>query len=213
MYAEHDITKSIAIFITATLLLNAMAPALAHATTRPQDAETEQSAIQWIREENYKVRVQGAKVRFKAPSISKTWKVGEVVKMTRDTLVIKAHTFSKGRLSGKRRLSKVPMSSISNFEVSLGQHKNTGTGWKIGLGIGLVVAGINTMNAPNYADEKLLAFYTSIAYWGIPLVLLGTLGGTLTKSDKWVKVSPQRLNLSIAPTAKKGLRAALTLNF
>ena len=35
----------------------------------------------------------------------------------------------------------------------------------------------------------------------------------MIKSDKWVEVPPQRLNLSLAPTSTKGLRAALTFNF
>ena len=210
MPTAHAIIKSIAIFATVALLINAMVPTLAHAGTRSRDAETDPSAIQWILEGNYKVRVQGAKVRFKIPSMSKKWIAGEVVKMTRDTLVIKARPFSKGRLSGRSTLSKVPKSSISDFEVSLGQHRNTGTGWKIGLGIGLVVAGINAMNAP---FDKLGVFYSRMAFLGGPIVLFGTVGGALTKSEKWVAVSPQRLNLSIAPTHEKGLRAALAVNF
>ena len=175
MYAERAITKSIALFATAALLINAIASTLAHADTRPRDTETERAAIQWMLKGNYKVRVQGAKVRFKTPSMSKKWIVGEVVKMTRDTLVIKARPFSKGRLSGRSTLSKVPKSSISegrlsgrstlskvpkssisDFEVSLGQYRNTGTGWKIGLGIGLFVAGINALNA---RYDKLWVFY------------------------------------------------------
>ena len=46
-----------------------------------------------------------------------------------------------------------------------------------------------------------------------PLVVIPTLIGAMTKSDKWVEVPPQRLNLSLAPTSTKGLRAALTFNF
>ena len=47
----------------------------------------------------------------------------------------------------------------------------------------------------------------------VPICLLATLMGAATKSEKWVEVPPQRLNLSIAPTLDKGFRAALTVNF
>ena len=45
MNAKHTITKSIAIFITATLALNAMAPALAHAAKHLQGDQVNANAL------------------------------------------------------------------------------------------------------------------------------------------------------------------------
>ncbi len=158
-----------------------------------------------------------AKVRVQAPSIQKKWMVGELVKMTQDTLVIH---------SG-RTFFQVPSSSISNLEVSIGYKRNTGKGFKIGLGTGAVIIGftsISTYREKKRLDEKnsgdaSLSYYTLhiatlVGYSaGAFVCLLSTLIGATIKSDKWVEVPPQRLNLSLAPTSTKGLRAALTFNF
>ena len=145
-----------------------------------------------------------AKVRFKAPSLSKSRIVGEVVKMTQDTLLIREG----------RTFLEVPMSSISNFEASLGQRRNAGKGFMIGLGLGLAV--LVPVAIEDYKVEgELQGFPTAItAVYIFPsIVVLSTLMGTIIKTEKWVEVSPQHLNLSIAPTRDKGLRAALTVNF
>ena len=162
--------------------------------------------------------LQNAKVRFKAPSLTKKRIVrkkrivGEVVKMIRDTLFIReGSTFLE-----------VPMSSISNLEVSLGQRRNTGKGLVIGLGISaglalMALVGSSQSGDPNsgslWAASNEAKGALSLYYLGIPLTAATTLIGAAIKSDKWVAVPPQRLNLSIAPTSAKGLRAALTFNF
>ena len=61
-------------------------------------------------------------------------------------------------------------------------------------------------------DEERQFFIIGVG-GAVSLCLLSTLIGVATKSEKWVEVPPQRLNLSIAPTLDKGLRAALTVNF
>ncbi len=166
--------------------------------------DTQKKAIQRFKTHN-------AKVRFKAPLLTKKWIVGEVVKMTQDTLLIREG----------RTFLQVPMSSISNFEVSLGQHRNTGKGFRIGLGVGLAVstsfflyAGYlseKTKDEPNNIDP--LAPGLAGAYLGPFIVILSTFIGQKIKSENWVAVPPQRLNLSIAPTSAKGLRATLAVNF
>ena len=157
-----------------------------------------------------------AKVRVQAPSIQKKWMVGELVKMTQDTLVIH---------SG-RTFFQVPSSSISNLEVSIGYKRNTGKGFKIGLGAGAVIIGLTSIST--YREKKRIdqrSGDTSLSYYtlhiatlvgysaGAFVCLLSTLIGATIKSNKWVEVPPDRLNLSIAPTSTKGLRAALTFNF
>ncbi len=158
-----------------------------------------------------------ARVRVLAPSIQKGQMVGRLINMMQDTLVIQ-----KGRL-----FYQVPISSISTFDVSLKQYRNTGKGFKIGLGAGAVIIGftlISTYREEKRLDEKnsgdasisyyTLGIATLVGYSAGALVcLLSTLIGATMKSDKWVEVSPKRLNLSLAPTSTKGLRAALTFNF
>ncbi|MXX15230.1 MAG: hypothetical protein F4Z86_17600 [Gemmatimonadetes bacterium] len=166
-------------------------------------------------------RATGAKynirVRVLAPSIQNGQMVGRLIKMMQDTLVIQ-----KGR-----RFYQVPVSSISTFDVSLKQYRNTGKGFKIGLGAGAVIIGLTIISTyrkkkrldENNSGDASIAYYTLgiatlVGYSaGVLVCLLSTLIGATTKSDKWVEVPPHHLNLSLAPASKKGLRAALTFNF
>ena len=160
--------------------------------------------------ENY--RETGAKynarVRVYAPSIQKGQMVGKLIKMMQDTLVIQ-----KGR-----RFFQVPVSSISKFDVSIKQYRNTGKGFKIGLGAGLVIftvsyAYVKKLESRNPDNIDGLAVFIFGTIAAPSTFVISTLIGAITKSDKWVEVSSQRLNLSLAPTSSKGLRAALTFNF
>ena len=146
------------------------------------------------------------KVRVQASSIWKSRVVGRLIKMTPDTLVI-----SRGGT-----FFQVPLSSISNFEVSHGQHRNTVMGTAIGVGVGIAVFIAFERHAEHLdetVDSGALAFALAGRSMGILILGLSTLIGYSIKSDKWVKVSPHSLNLSLAPTSTKGLRAALTFNF
>ena len=212
----HAITKSIAIFVTAALALNAMAPALAHAAKHLHGTKTNQTPIQRIKTPNAKVRVH-------APVISKRRIIGEVVEMNRDTLILKLVRMPWPQLreitantvmtqDGQTLLYQVPMSSISSLEVSMGRRRNTGKGLAIGLGLGLTVLIVTTrIVSPGIGAGEIVV----LAGGGgaVSLCLLSTLIGASTKSEKWVEVPPQRLNLSITPTSAKGLRAALAVNF
>lgn len=146
-----------------------------------------------------------AKVRARVPSIKKRWMVGKVVKMTQDTLIIE-----RGRT-----FFQIPLSSISNLEVSIGLHRNTDKGSIFGLALGLaVLAPVAIADARGEGDEwQRFATIVTATFISLPIWVLSTLIGATIKSDKWVEVPPQRLNLSIAPTSTKGLRAALTFNF
>ncbi len=159
-------------------------------------------AIQLLHEGN-------TKVRFKAPSVSKRRIVGRLVKVVEDTLVIQGgHTFFQ-----------VPLSSISNLEVSLGQHRNTGKGLLIGLGLGSAIVTLSFRHAEHLEEtgpyDSLDGLATALGgmFLGGLVLVISTFIGVATKSDKWVGVPPQRLNLSVAPPSAKGLRAALMFNF
>ena len=170
--------------------------------------EAETKAIQRFMTHN-------AKVRFKVPSLTKEWIVGEVVKMTQDTLLIReGRTLSTRAAVIKMAILQVPMSSISNFEASIGQRRNADKGFMIGLGLGLaVLVGVAIEDFKEGGELQGLPTAITAAYIFPPIVILSTLMGATIKSENWVEVPPQRLNLSIAPTPDKGLRAALTVNF
>ena len=208
----HTITKSIAIFITAALVLNAMAPALAQ-TENNAPSEVIAGVERFIGEEDVRGDdrpFRNARVRVHVHAISKKRIIGRIVSMTQDTLVIEGTgwIFMPGRrtpVEKERTLYRVPLSAITNTEVSMGQRRNTGKGLSVGLGLGITL----WFSAP-YLSPLLNTDTVAIAP---SICLLATLIGVAIKTEKWVEVPPQRLNLSIAPTPEKGLRAALTVNF
>ncbi len=208
------------------------------------DIDTLVIAKQWRDIERYREigAKHNAKVRFTVPSVSKRRITGRLVAVMQDTLIIEGplQAYAPGRrqrlvkvnfdtlvIQGGRTFYQVPVSSTSNFEVSIGRYRNTDKGFKIGLAAGAVIIGctsISTYREKKRLDEKnsgdaSLAYYTLhiatlVGYSaGAFVCLLSTLIGAATKSDKWVEVPPDRLNLSITPTSTKGLRAALTFNF
>ena len=192
--------------------------------------ETEQAAIQLLKQKT--VTIMPPRVRVYAPSIQKKQVVGKLIKMMQDTLVIQAtRTSQQVRAISPRRIRapegiqqgdttfyQVPITSISNLEVSMGQYRNTGKGLKIGFATGLAIfvasyayaKNLESRNPDNIDGLAIFIFGTIAAPSAF---VISTLIGAITKSDKWVEVSPQHLNLSLAPTSGKRLRAALTFNF
>ena len=79
--------------------------------------------------ENIKRWGKASKVRFKAPSISREWIVGRLVKVSPDTF----------RILTERGFDYVARSQISNLEARIGRHRNTYKGMAIGLGVGLAI--------------------------------------------------------------------------
>ena len=162
-------------------------------------SQSAQSIDAWRKLNKYDA--YNTRVRIYVPSRSKWWMVGEVVKMTPDTLVIQ-----RGR-----KLLSVPHSAISNFEVSLGQYRNTGKGLMVGLALNALLWGSVASGVDNEKNNIGLIYVLPIATAAFLIIPLSI--GALIKSDKWVEVSPHNFNLSVAPTSSKGLRAALTFNF
>ena len=134
--------------------------------------------------------------------------VGKLIKMKQDTLVIQ-----RGR-----SFYQLPVSSISKFDVSIKHYRNTGKGLIIGLATGLVIFAVSyayVINLESREPENIagLAVFIFGTIAAPSAFVISTLIGAITKSDKWVEVSPKHLNLSLTPTSSKGLRAALTFNF
>lgn len=177
------------------------------------DPKSESQIEGWknARQTEQQFNILKAKVRVLTSAISKERIIGKVEKINQDTLVIQG-----GHIS-----YQVSVSSISSLEVSIGQYRNTGKGMLIGFVLGLtslgaVIRSSGVSNSPGYNEGEGLAalgaLYTGLCV-SIPIFILSTVIGYRTKSDKWFEVPPQRLNLSLAPTSSKGLRAALTFNF
>ena len=150
--------------------------------------------------------LQGPRVRLNAPSISTEWIIGRFAGATGDTLeVLSEH----GRVRVRRAF-------VDDFEVSMGRHRHTKKGMAIGFLLGATAAILSkpsdTTNADLRGQEVLIDAYVTRV--GVPVMTLaGTLIGAAIETEKWVEVSPSRINLSIAPTRDKGLRAAVSFEF
>ncbi len=160
----------------------------------------------WRRARKAMRELQGPRVRLKAPSISPEWMTGRFIGSSQDTLEILS----------ERGTERIRRAFVDDFEVSMGRHRKTKKGMAIGLLVGAAAAILSkpsdTTNADKLGQEKLLDAYVTLV--GVPaMTLVGTLIGAATTTEKWVEVSPSRINLSIAPTRDKGLRAAVSFNF
>ncbi len=148
-----------------------------------------------------------SRVRIKAPSILKGWIKGRIIRATVDTLLMLSTEGS----------TMIPISSIDRFDVSFGRQSNT----KKGLVIGLVSGAVASIwidvrdDARGYESEQAEEMIDGLtALLIVPAATLaGTLIGAAIETEKWVEVSPSRINLSVSPTRDKGLRAAVSFEF
>ena len=154
--------------------------------------------------------LQGPRVRLKAPSISTEWMIGRFAGSAQDTLEILS----------ERGAERVPRASVRALEVSMGRHRNTIKGMAIGalagLGAALLIYPYDVFDDDRRGEvgvkEDADRFFYAVLV--VPLATVcGTLVGARTITEEWVSVSPSRINLSIAPTRDKGLRAAVSFNF
>ena len=164
----------------------------------------------WQRTKRAMRELQGPRVRLKASSISPEWVTGRFIGSVQDTLEILS----------ERGAERVPRASVKDLEVSMGLHRSTikgiGIGFLSGLGAAILIYPHDVSD--NDRREKVgewegndRFFYAVLA---VPLATLcGTLVGVRTISEKWVEVSPSRINLSIAPTRDRGLQAAVSFKF
>ena len=145
------------------------------------------------------------KVRLRAPSISKRWITGRFVGSTSDTLEILSD----------RGIQRFPVSSIDRFAVHTTRSGNAKTGLKIGavLGVGLLSAAWGMAQQPSTGRYEDLPIMRMAVFASLSIMLGSALIGSCIKSDRWTEMSPDRLNLGIAPTQNKGLRAALSFRF
>lgn len=155
-------------------------------------------------------QLQGPRVRLKAPSISPHWMIGRFAGSVDDTFEILS----------ERGTERIPRALVKDLEVSTGRHRNTIKGMAIGalagLGAAFLIYPYDVFDDDRRwevgeRDRADRFFYAVLV---VPLATVsGTLAGAGTITEEWVSVTPSRINLSIAPTRDKGLRAALSFNF
>lgn len=155
-------------------------------------------------------QLQGPRVRLRAPSISPEWMIGRFAGSIQDTLEILS----------ERGTERIPRALVKDLDVSMGRHRSTIKGLSIGFLAGLGTAFLlypynvyddDRRGEVGERDRADRFFYAVLV---VPLATVcGTLVGARTISEKWVEVSPSRINLSLAPTRDKGLRAAVSFNF
>ncbi len=155
-------------------------------------------------------QLQGPRVRLRAPSISPEWMIGRFAGSVRDTLVVLS----------ERGTERVHRTLVKDLEVSMGRRRNTIKGMAIGalagLGTAFLLYPYNVSDDDRRGEiaERDRADRFFYAVLVVPLATVcGTLAGARTIAEKWVEVPPSRINLSIAPTRERGLRAAVSFNF
>ena len=154
--------------------------------------------------------LQGPRVRMKASSTSPEWVTGRLIRSGQDTLEILS----------ERGAERIPRALVKDLEVSMGRHRNTIKGMGIGLVSGLGAAfliyphDIFNNDRRERVGEREDADRVFYAVLAVPLATVcGTLVGVRSITEKWVEVSPSRINLSIAPTRDRGLRATISFDF
>ena len=176
--------------------VNRFIPNMKARVNKKKISKAEQDAIRWLRRGS-------TPIRFKTSSIAGDWMAGWLENTVGDTLIV----------SFGGDTNRIPLSSLSNLEV-LVEYTNGGKYILVGLGLGAgIIAAYQISHTPSYTSfgEGYAGLIVMIA--AASTFLIFTIIGAQKKTDKWVEVSPQSLNLSIAPTSTKGLRAALTFNF
>ena len=157
------------------------------------------------------LREEPPRVRLRAPSISRQSITGSFAGSTSETLDLRS----------RNGIHRIPLSSIDEFAVSARRYRRTALGMKIGLVLAVLVSvavpALAAAHIPGatravqtQAEVLTLGYFAKV---GLPVFLGSTLAGALIISERWIEVSPQHLNLSLAPTQNRGLRAAMSFNF
>ena len=152
------------------------------------------------------------RIRLKSPSAGRgasrsDWVVGRPLDLNQDTLVMGVG------LSGNE-VFELPISSIRDFEIYIGRHRNTIKGMTIGLLLGLGVLGrVAYSDSKTSGEWKWFATASTGFYISLPVFVWSTVIGYSIQTDRWVEVPLKGLELSVAPTRNKGLGAAVSFEF
>ena len=157
------------------------------------------------------------RIRFKAPSVVKSrsktgWVFGRLAGVNQDTLMIAGGPSS-------RVAHRVPLSAFTDLEFYKGQRRHTGKGLLIGLVLGLMIGNSlsEEVHDPGYyhPDVSFAQGMEALRVYSVAIGCgtFGALIGYGIKTDHWIDAPFPRLNLNVAPTRNRGLRAALSFDF
>ncbi len=161
---------------------------------------------------------ENPRIRLKSPSTRRGASrsgsvVGRLFDVNQDTLVMGVG------LSGNE-IFELPISSIRDFEIYIGRHRNTikglGIGFFVGLGAAFLIYPHDVFDDYRYEEIDGWEGFDRVvlAVVAVPIATIcGAVLGARTVTEQWVEVSPSRINLSVSPTRDKGLRAALSFHF
>jgi hypothetical protein len=159
-----------------------------------------------IKQFQQKGAVYDAKVLVTAPDMwsKRIW--GRVEQVRGDTLVVR-------QFQDKSRLF-VPVSKIEKLEVSVGMRSATGKGMMVGLGIGSAIMTLGIVSAAR-DDSELAGLQVYIAFvLAVPVLGICTLLGAMSRSDHWVEIPTNRIDLGIRPVSPQGPpQAVFTIRF
>ncbi len=141
-------------------------------------------------------------IRVKTGSISRRRITGRFFAVKGDTLIVVSD----------RGFERIHLSSIDDFEVSVGRYRNTGKGMLIGAALGLAILAPTALSQDDDYELQGLVNY-GVTVSSLCVFIGSAIVGYAKKSNKWVDVSPIRLNLGIAPTQKGGVHTALSFDF
>lgn len=135
----------------------------------------------------------GCRIRFSTRESSDDWIIANLVATDTDTLTFSSET-------GKNP-SRVPVSSISKIEVSLGSKPRTFRGAAIGFGVGAAVGALlvrgNSENDLSDRDAALLGAGT----FSIAGAVIGAVLGARESEEQW-----QSVDLNAEPPPDEGSR-------
>ena len=170
--------------------------------------------------------VPGARVRITAPSVSARQFIGEVVRVSTDTLVVTAEMFRlmvKGAPIYTSKRLEVPFASVTRLDVSWGKERNTGKGALVGLlvggGVGALIGFSEGDDSPDpspvfslefTAEQKAVMLGAAIGAAGL---VIGAAIGANTKTEIWKPVSLDRLNIGLSPQRHGGLALSASFAF
>ena len=133
--------------------------------------------------------------------------VGRLLDVNQDTLVV-------GAGLSRHEAFRVPISSIDNFEINIGRHRNTNKGMTIGLVLGLgVLAPVAYFDSNKDGEWKRFATAFTAFCISLPLFVVSTLIGYSVKTERWVEAPFKGIDLSVAPSTNKGIGAAVSFKF
>lgn len=155
---------------------------------------------------------RGARVRVRAPSVSRDRLVGTVVEMGTDTCVLEVEDWAEPLA--------LPLASLETLEVSRGTKSNAGkgaftggaVGWLFGLALGARGAEGADEDDPHVWGlvEGQGDVWTVAAIGGGVGATVGLLIGEMTRSDRWEEVPLDRLR--VVPTRdRRGLALSVSM--